>query len=238
VAAQQRVSSSFKQRQQRICEICSFRGGAYVSVPVTPEHVELWNEFWPPVVLTLWDEASDVTYWECIHSAVAIAPQRRQRPGATRIWIPITNILDGRGIQRLLARTENRFLRHERERQGAEHLIAVLRDNLGLEIVYDPQFGVLEVPEGLFIPTPGAGPRIYPFGRFAKELAALARALGVSTEEAFNIAVGSQLGMLQRILRGEPVIIRSPTGEILTEWHTPADVRDDYIRLLEEDDGP
>jgi hypothetical protein len=150
----------------------------------------------------------------------------------------MANILNRRGIERILTRTETRFSRHERERQGATHLIEVLRESFGLEIEYDPQFGVLQVPDGRFVATPGGSPRMFPFGRFARELGEIARILNVSIEDAFNVTIGRQLGMLQRVLRGEAVVIRSPTGEILTEWHTPADVSADYIRLLEQDDGP
>ena len=214
------------------------QSGAYLSVPVSADHLELWNEFWPPVFLTVWDERNDVTYWECVQTSVAMAPRRRPQPGAARLWVPTVNILDRRGIQRILARTETRFSRLEREKQGAEHLVAVLREKLGLAIEYDPQFGMLQVPEGRFVPAPGGSQQMFPFGRFARELQKIARLLGVSPDEAYHIVIGTQLGLLQRVLNGESVIIRSPTGEVLTEWHSPADVGAHYIRLLESDDGP
>src|SRR5438876_3973748 len=41
-------------------------GGKYICFPIDVDHIEHWNKFWEPVILTIWDSKADITYWEII----------------------------------------------------------------------------------------------------------------------------------------------------------------------------
>jgi hypothetical protein len=47
-------------------EKCIRKNKEYLTYPVDIEHLEHWENFWEPVVLTVWDSKSDTTYWEII----------------------------------------------------------------------------------------------------------------------------------------------------------------------------
>jgi hypothetical protein len=215
------------------------RNCSYLSIKVATDHLTLWREFSEPVFLTVWDAQSDTTFWECVQSAAAIADRRKTSTAegrTTRVWVPRVNVLDASGIERMIVRTESRYARYGREREGAKLLMPLLREQIGLDVEYDPQYGILQIPEGRFVPEVGTGPRMYPFGRFARDVERIAQLLGSTTGEAFNWALGNGLDVLKRIESGEPVVFRGPAGEIVDVWRTPADVSNDFIRMLEECD--
>jgi hypothetical protein len=39
-----------------------------LSFPIDLEHINHWNQFWEPVILTVWDANSDITYWESVQT--------------------------------------------------------------------------------------------------------------------------------------------------------------------------
>ena len=40
--------------------------GEVISFPIDGDHAKYWLHFWEPVILTVYDAASHVTYWTCI----------------------------------------------------------------------------------------------------------------------------------------------------------------------------
>jgi hypothetical protein len=126
----------------------------HVLYPISTDHIEHWARFWEPVILTLWDSKADVTYWECLQSFVAKAELKKKsdrKAKTLRVSIPIDNKLNENGASQILSITENRFARFETEQEGADILIDLLYKELGIEIEYDSQEGILILPGGKFI---------------------------------------------------------------------------------------
>jgi len=117
------------------------------SVPISTAHLEQWSGFWEPVFLTLYDSRSRKTYWECIQVFL------EGRKGSKRlkkfnksvtIDIPETNLLDKRGLRRILNITKARFRRHRDEEAGAKVLLSLLEERAGLQAIeYSPSSGML-----------------------------------------------------------------------------------------------
>jgi hypothetical protein len=155
------------------------RRGRYISVPVSAEHVRRWLELAEPVFVTFWDAVADVTYWESVHTAVVADSLGRRSDVSrqSRVWIPTFNVLERGAVGQIRARTEDRYMRYLRESYAARLLVAALKE-IGVNIVYDPQRGVLQIPEGKFLQQPNVGPRVYPFGPFERDLHLLSQIYG------------------------------------------------------------
>src|SRR5215469_3206161 len=59
-----------------------------ISYPIDIEHLQHWEQFWEPVILTVWDATSDITYWQVVQDYLRPddVPLSRKK---TRISIPI-----------------------------------------------------------------------------------------------------------------------------------------------------
>jgi Domain of unknown function (DUF4365) len=214
------------------------RGGRYISVSVSADHVRTWNEFWQPVLLTVWDKVLDRTYWECVQTAVTIDSYRKKPAtsvNTTRVWIPSVNILNATSLARIQTRTESRFIRYQRECEGAEILKRALRDQLGMEIDYDPKYGLLSVPRGTFTPHPSGENVIHPFGRFLRELETKAALAGCSVQDVFDFMTHG-LDDLLSVLRGEEVTFRGGDRNVPRVLRTPRDLINDFIDAMERSD--
>ncbi len=113
------------------------KDGEYIHFPIDVEHLKYWGQFWEPVVLTLWDANSDVTYWEIIQDYLRlndVTPSRKR----LRISIPTTNILDTSGLENILSRTKLRFQRFELMGESVSALIGWLQGHLNIEVSYEP----------------------------------------------------------------------------------------------------
>lgn len=212
--------------------------GRYLSIPLPTDHVTLWAEFWEPVVLTLWDAKKDRFYWETVQKAVEVATHRKRRRDGktTKVRIPRRNVLDNAGIQRIVTRTNSSFVRFKREREAAKLLIDALRDQLGLNIEYEPQYGILQIPVGRFIPKPEEDARVLFFGRAACANIIIAKKLGISPQSAYELSMTLMIDALKTIQQGEPAIIKGPNGQIWDIWRHAGDVSKDFYQMLEESD--
>jgi Domain of unknown function (DUF4365) len=116
--------------------------GRYLSCRVKHSHLQSWETFWEPVIFAVWDSTDDVTYWELVQ-----APERpaKQSQTGARLYVPTDNILDPEGLARIAARTRLRHQQLQREQQGAEVLVGMLENLLGVTIYYRPQAGLLAV---------------------------------------------------------------------------------------------
>ena len=212
---------------------------ASIPVSVSRDHLEHWRRFWEPVILTLWVVQSDVTYWECVQNAVL----RLERKGkqirgkkSVTINVPLKQVLDTEGVSRIDRLTRTRFERFQRERDATNYLLKLLREEIGLQLDYDPRYGIVSIPEGSFVPDKEGSQRIHVFGRAKRDIDRLARLLGISKEKAFNYMLNNFLTGLESLLRGEPAVFRSPNGEIVDTWNSPEDVTADYYKMLDEAD--
>ena len=122
----------------------------HITFPIDADHLEYWNQFWEPVILTVWDAKSNKTYWEPIQKHLEKHSNSKRKKKSAYIDIPTDNILDEKGIKRIAGYTKSRYARFEREQEGAEILIKLLEDELKTEIEYDAQGGtiIFDKPDG------------------------------------------------------------------------------------------
>jgi Domain of unknown function (DUF4365) len=111
--------------------------------PIDTEHIEHWKEFWEPVILTLYDAQSDITYWEPIQHFLDKQQIKSFSKKKMQVEIPLGNKLDESGLKRIARYTMQRFRRYEKEHQGTEMLVEFIEKKLNVKTFYDPQFQFL-----------------------------------------------------------------------------------------------
>ena len=119
------------------------KGGTCLSYPIDIEHIEHWNNFWEPVVLTVWDSKSDTTYWTIIQDFLKDKNLNTQRKKTMNVKIPINNILNEESLNSILLRTRERYKRFEHARSGISILIEYLEERFNVDIIYDENANVL-----------------------------------------------------------------------------------------------
>lgn len=167
-------------------EECTSTDGTSILLRVNKRHIRHWEQFWEPVILTVWDSKADRTYWECIQTYTSTAEGKTALAGerkTVRIGIPRGNVLDALGLRRIFSRTKSRFKRFEQEREGTLALVTTLERELRLKIEYNPQREILSVAR------PGEAPIYTVFGKLAEKAREIAGALNCTLEESLNRAV-------------------------------------------------
>ncbi len=141
--------------------------GVHLALRLSLAHVRHCSRFWEPVVLTVYDAQCDVTYWEVIQSHLESSGNltANRASKTTAMPVPLDNLIDEQGLQRLKNITRRRFERHEAQREGAEILIEELRCKWGVEITFDPESGMLILPGGKFVCDGPGQVEVIAFGR-------------------------------------------------------------------------
>jgi hypothetical protein len=191
--------------------------------PIATDHLQHWDRFWEPVILTVWDSKADITYWEFIQKFIdeSLHDRKTLKNGSKiSVPVPIGNKLNEEGIRRIYSRTKTRFERFAREKEGAEQLIDVLKEQLGIEIEYNPQSGILFLPQGKFIPDDESGKRVIFFGKMAAMLADMQAKLGVSTEHVVDGALDFLLQVLEAYQTGSKLALMDKEGAIINSWES------------------
>ncbi|AMC35360.1 hypothetical protein VN23_12435 [Janthinobacterium sp. B9-8] len=141
----------------------------HISYPVTTKHLEHWNRFWEPIVLVIFDANTGIVYWRIIQNWMEQQSEQRlnqlRKQTTASVRIPVKNVLDDAGVVKLRDMTVMRFNRFENEQEGANHLINCLKENIGLDISYDAQDGILVIPNGEFVSSPDGGASTIFFGK-------------------------------------------------------------------------
>jgi Domain of unknown function (DUF4365) len=204
-------------------------GDDYVPVRVSTDHLEHWRLFWQPVVLTLFDAASGITYWEVIQDITPSAKSGQTGVAkSVTVYVSCRNQLDSRGIRRLLSRTRNRFEQFKAQKAGAQILIEQLREILGLAIEYNPESGMLIVPKGKFLVDPEGGKSITMFGAWARRMTALSKTTGLPPDKAFAEAIRLAKEVMSAFDDGRALQVRSPQGDVKQEWKSSKE----FLRFL------
>lgn len=112
--------------------------GEYIHFPIDVEHLTYWEQFGEPVVLTVWDAISDITYWEIIQDYLRINGVKPSPRKKLRISIPTTHILNTSGLEDILSRTKLRFQRFELMSESVSALIGWLQEHLNIRVEYEP----------------------------------------------------------------------------------------------------
>jgi hypothetical protein len=58
--------------------------GERLTFPVERRHVDHWQQFWEPVILSLWDSKDDRTYWTCVQTYMSTRREKRFWPAQER----------------------------------------------------------------------------------------------------------------------------------------------------------
>lgn len=128
----------------------------HILFPIKVDHIEHWKKFWEPVLLTIWDSKTRVTYWVCVQLHIEKIETIKKISGKTiKVAVPIANKLDTTGVTEILEITQDRFSRFETEQAGAKILCQMLYTEFGIEIDYDSQNGILILPQGHFVEEGG-----------------------------------------------------------------------------------
>jgi hypothetical protein len=105
----------------------------------------MWRDLALPVLVTYWDERSDAIYWEFIPVDEFSWPVERRPQDAASILIPIDNILNKQGINKIRIQVAERHARHQRLARCIEQLIMFILNNTSIErIACDPASMAIE----------------------------------------------------------------------------------------------
>jgi Domain of unknown function (DUF4365) len=196
---------------------------AYIAHPIKTSQLEYWLRFGEPVLLIIWDAKKERFYWECIQTAIdesSIDESSMSGQKTVSIEVPTRNTLDKEGMRRIVARTKRRLKRFAREKEGAEYLLDFLRRKLKMEIIYEPQNGLLVMPDGRFIPRKNGDPWVLLFGKLGDRAAAVESEFGVSRKEMSEILLKIHLKRLehvQKVLRRDGrLVLRDKLGTVRT----------------------
>lgn len=191
-----------------------------VRVRVSTEHVAHWNEIRQPVLLTLFEASTAVTYWEIVQDAsLPDTSLNASKPAKTAsIYLPTRNTLEPTGLRRISYRTRRRHDQYLLLRKGAEQLVEALRETVGLEITYEPD-GVICIPMGKFEPSKD-GSKLFFFGPLAEKLQRAADNFGMTSDSFLHASLDAMRRIAAVYEQGRMLMLRSPEGEIIEQWAT------------------
>ena len=152
--------------------------------PLSHAHLTHWERFQEPVILTLWNSQSDITYWTCIQDALVqldvIGDLKKRK--TVRVPIFFANVLNGQSLKQIHNITHARYKRLERETAGSRFLIELLESKLGVKIEYSSDGIVI-------VERPKKEVEIKFFGRPAEVIEKLADLHRTSHQRAFTMAI-------------------------------------------------
>jgi hypothetical protein len=187
----------------------------FIHYPFDANHLAHWDDFWEPVVLTIWDSQADLTYWETVQMPERRPNIARKQPIA---FIPTSNILDDEGLRRISSRTIKRHERFAMEQQGAQLLVDRLQEVLGVEISYDAQ-------QGLLIVTKADGNmEVTYFGKMAERLEKMARDSHISPQEVADRSIHLLAQVANAFSQGNQIVLIDAEGEMKQRWATPKEL--------------
>lgn len=206
------------------------RNDKFISYPYFKvQHLEHWNDFWEPVILTVWDSQADVTYWEVAQNPERIPDMEHRRP---KFFIPLSNVLDDVGVRRIAARTVRRHKRFDMEQQGAQVLVDRLQKAFDVRIEYNSQAGIL------IVDLPDGGSEVTFFGKMADRVDGVLRDTGASFSELLTHTQDHINDALDKSARGEDIVVRDRLGNETARWSNFADYWRHLTRHHELDEEP
>ncbi|WP_062986025.1 DUF4365 domain-containing protein [Nocardia anaemiae] len=203
---------------------CRSSDGRYVSYPFKRHHMQLWEDFWDPVVLTLWDVEKDRIYWDIAQTLEWPPTDKETRTCLIRF--PTDNLLDPDGLARIRSRTIARSQRLEVQLSGVQVLINRICALFDTEIDYDPRAG------RLLITLPNGDGDLTFFGWMGEILPELMQRTGLDAATLYMILTEMSLGLMKTAEAGHPFPIIDQNGslKLLTD---PVEVMRHTIREAE-----
>jgi Domain of unknown function (DUF4365) len=153
---------------------------------ITCEHIRHWSSFREPVFLTIYDEKTELTYWEHIQYFTTSDMGKKRlnqntKKSRTSVDIPMGNLLCKEGIDRIHNLTQNQYRMLSSAQHGAEILIELLEEHAGI-IVDDYSIG----DESIHYKKEGEeATRIIVFGKMS-ELLNICEKLGADIGQIFT----------------------------------------------------
>ena len=194
----------------------------HLAFSIGSDHAKHWERFWEPVVLAIYDTASEKTHWEIVQTFLEKTRDLTvDEPRASlTVRVPTENTLDDNGLKRLRNRTRLRFDRFEAQKEGAEVLVEALKKQWGVQIAYRPEVGVLFLPKGEFKADPSGGHTLIGFGRYAAQLHRLKKEYGIEADRAVDDSIRLMHQVVTAFQSGAKLQFRDPTGKVVQEWQT------------------
>jgi hypothetical protein len=212
------------------------KAGTLLMYPISTEHLKHWDQFWQPVLLTVWDSRSNTAYWECIQTYCEGNKRGLQgNSKSIRVSIRTDNKLDKEGLARIESRTRSRFTRFVHERAGAKALLEILNEEFGLKIEYDPQYGFVSIPEGRFVPDPEGRSKFFFFGQLAAQIRRMQKQLGMTSDEILHGSLHALKKVFDLFAESGKLVTRDAHGNIV-EWKSLNDLVHEMNRRSELDD--
>lgn len=204
--------------------------GKHIRYPVSLEHAKHWGRFWEPVILTVWDAQADVTYWQCVQTALEKKDHSKSITSLlnknVKIHLPTDNTLDDIGVRRIRAKTKHRFSRFEAEQEGAKHLIQVLEEELKVKISYDAQEGILTLERAGSL-------KFVPFGKTAARLEKMSRMTGLSSQGVLESSFDVLKQIADAFHEGNHIVLKDKDGTLLNQWKTFGELQSHVNRQME-----
>jgi Domain of unknown function (DUF4365) len=177
-----------------------------LTLRVDNDHGRSWSRMHQPVMLAVWDGASEEVYWQFWHDAV-----RRQLPTKVAVTIPIEQSLNREGVVRIEERVSAYYQRIESLRIVLEDLAKELREYVP---ILDVERGVMVLrrPDGA-LSVKLFGPNLDPLVR------AVADRSVRSFEEADSVvkeALENHFGEVMQISDKQVRSLRKASAELKT----------------------
>ena len=127
------------------------KDGKHLNYSIDIEHLKHWSTFWEPVILTIWDAKSDITYWSIIQDYNLDEIVENARKKTIYVKVPIENVVDEKGLQSIIAQTKRRFRRFEQLSAGTGSLIKYFEEEFEVKVDYDfeEDLFIIKKPSGL-----------------------------------------------------------------------------------------
>ena len=106
------------------------------------------------------------------------------------------------------------------QRDGAEILIDELQRQWGVKIDYGPEFGVLFLPKGTFVPDESRGCSMIAFGRCAAMLQRMAADTGRDPKDMITGGLDLMRQLVEAFDQGSKLIVTERDGTVVEEWKT------------------
>ncbi len=126
----------------------SQKDGKHLSYPIASDHLEHWSRFWEPVILTVWDAKTGITYWQIIQDYIEDEEIILLNRNNINVRIPLSNILDENGIRRIFYCTIQRFERFDRANEGMQILSDFLKKQFDVNTLFHPGGDYLFIQKG------------------------------------------------------------------------------------------
>lgn len=200
------------------------RNSRNIHYPVKRSSLISWQRYLAPVIFTVYDVKGGTVYWEYIDK------KPLKRAGLFPVvQLDTRNTFDEGGLARLRQKILSRYHELEAQTDGASIIVKALKEHLSLDIVYEPEGGLLQVPRGSFHPSSKGGGHLVLFGPLGAELERMSARLGLAPESIVKNGLHSFEQVIDAFEKGGQLKVQGADGKILQEFKT----LDEFLDYLE-----